>query len=299
MLLQKRKDNGCWGYHGGCLELGERIEDAARRELYEETGLSAKSMKLHGVFSGPELYYVYPHGDEVYNVDMVYICEDIEGELSVDESEVSELKWFPFEEVPENLSPPIRGVIREFVQQRRECQSPIILGESSVPCFSLRGVDESSMTGILEVYRQCEDFLSLCPDPRASTRMIREDLRLSRETGGLFYGIYVAEQIVGVVDFVPRGYEDAPGHAHISLLMISKPWRSTGLGHAVLRVVEEEIFADPMITAILTNVQINNLDAIGFWVRKEYRIISGPTLMPDTTTVYTLQKKRRALVSYN
>lgn len=282
ILLQKRKDNGCWGYHGGCLEPGECLEDAARRELYEETGLRAKSMKLYGVFSGPELYYVYPHGDEVYNVDTVYVCEDFEGELRVDESEVSELKWYPFDEVPENLSPPVRGIIREFIK-----------GASSAPRFALRGVDESSMADILDVYRQCEDFLSLGPNPEASTEMIREDLRLSRDSGGLYYGIYVADQIVGVVDFVPRGYENDSGHGHISLLMISKPWRSTGLGRAVLRVVEEEILADPAIKAIITNVQTNNLEAIGFWIRQEYRIISGPTLMPDSTTVYTLKKTQR------
>lgn len=118
ILLQKRKDNGCWGYHGGCLELGERLEDAAKRELYEETGLKVNSMKLYGVFSGPELHYVYPHGDEVYNVDTVYICDDFEGELSADPVEVSELRWFPLNEVPENLSPPVRGIIREFIRQR-------------------------------------------------------------------------------------------------------------------------------------------------------------------------------------
>lgn len=118
ILLQKRKDNGCWGYHGGCLELGEYLEDAAKRELYEETGLKVKSMKLYGVFSGPELHYVYPHGDEVYNVDTVYVCDDFEGELSADAAEVSELKWFPFNDVPENLSPPVSGIIREFIRQK-------------------------------------------------------------------------------------------------------------------------------------------------------------------------------------
>ncbi|NJD03469.1 MAG: NUDIX hydrolase [Ruminiclostridium sp.] len=118
ILLQKRKDNGCWGYHGGCIELGERLEDAAKRELYEETGLKVNSMNLFGVFSGPELYYVYPHGDEVYNVDTVYVCDDFEGELSADTAEVSELRWFPFNDIPENLSPPVSGIIHEFIRQK-------------------------------------------------------------------------------------------------------------------------------------------------------------------------------------
>ena len=33
VLLQKRKDNGCWCYHGGCIELGEAVEETAKREL--------------------------------------------------------------------------------------------------------------------------------------------------------------------------------------------------------------------------------------------------------------------------
>ena len=118
ILLQKRKDNGCWGYHGGCLELGEYLEDAAKRELYEETGLKAKSMRLYGVFSGAELRYVYPNGDEVYNVDTVYECDDFEGELSADSAEVTDLKWFSFNDVPENLSPPVSGIIHKFIREK-------------------------------------------------------------------------------------------------------------------------------------------------------------------------------------
>lgn len=36
ILLQKRKDNHCWGYSGGSVELDERVEEAAKRELFEE-----------------------------------------------------------------------------------------------------------------------------------------------------------------------------------------------------------------------------------------------------------------------
>lgn len=118
ILLQKRKDNGCWGYHGGCLELGETLEEAAKRELYEETGLKVKSMKLYDIFSGPELHYFYPHGDEVYVVDTVYLCDEFEGELNADANEVLELKWFPFDDIPENLSPPVSRIIRNFISQK-------------------------------------------------------------------------------------------------------------------------------------------------------------------------------------
>lgn len=54
ILLQKRKDNHCWGYAGGSVELNENVEDAAKRELFEETGLTANSLELFGVFSEKE-----------------------------------------------------------------------------------------------------------------------------------------------------------------------------------------------------------------------------------------------------
>jgi len=36
LLLLKRSDSGCWGPPGGAVELGEAVEDAARREVSEE-----------------------------------------------------------------------------------------------------------------------------------------------------------------------------------------------------------------------------------------------------------------------
>ena len=79
ILLQLRKDNHCWGYAGGSVELDEKVEDAAKRELFEETGLIANKLTLFGVFSGKDTHYIYPNGDEVSNIDIVYICKDYSG----------------------------------------------------------------------------------------------------------------------------------------------------------------------------------------------------------------------------
>lgn len=144
---------------------------------------------------------------------------------------------------------------------------------------------------ILTVYEQCEDFLALGPQPRATLDMVLADLQLSVEEGGIFCGIYNAHNVmVGVVDFVRRGFEGDPCRAFLSLLMIAAPWRGKGLGAAVVRLIEDEIRHDSHITAIDSGVQVNNPAAIRFWQRCGYTIVSGPELMPDQTTVFHLHK---------
>ena len=85
LLLLKRSDSGCWGLPGGATEPGERVESAAKRETLEETGLEVDEMSLFGVFSGPELYYQYPNGDEVYNVTIVYITREWNGKVTLND----------------------------------------------------------------------------------------------------------------------------------------------------------------------------------------------------------------------
>lgn len=113
LLLMRRSDMGSWGVPGGATEPGERVEDAAKRETFEETNLEIGEMSLFGVFSGPELYYIYPNGDEVHNVTVVYLSRDWHGEVKLNE-EHTEWNWFLADEIPEDLSPPIRPVIKQF-----------------------------------------------------------------------------------------------------------------------------------------------------------------------------------------
>ena len=120
ILLQKRSDNHCWGYAGGSVELDEKVEDAAKRELFEETGLIAGRLELFGVFSGKETHYIYPNGDEVSNVDIVFLCRDYSGELKRQEAEVEELRFFEPAELPQEISPPIRGALKQWAERKKD-----------------------------------------------------------------------------------------------------------------------------------------------------------------------------------
>lgn len=116
ILLQKRADNHYWGLPGGSMELGETLEQVAKRELEEETGLVAVYLQLLDIFSGPDLYYQYPHGDEVYNVVAAYVCREYNGSLQAQLSEVQELQFFDLFDLPQMINPPDLPVVQYFLK---------------------------------------------------------------------------------------------------------------------------------------------------------------------------------------
>lgn len=117
ILFQLRKDNGCWGLPGGSMEPGESLEQVAVRELFEETGLAGAQLSLLRVFSGKDMYYQYPHGDEVYNVVAAFICNTYSGQLMKEENEVAALQFFSLDELPTAISPPDQIVVDYYVRQ--------------------------------------------------------------------------------------------------------------------------------------------------------------------------------------
>jgi len=158
--------------------------------------------------------------------------------------------------------------------------------------LEIRPISDNDIQSIFEVYQACEDFLSLGPEPKASLKMVKADLDISREENGIFCGIFDKEnKMIGIIDFVPKLYDDKRELAFLMLLMIAKPYRNHGIGARVVRLVEEQIKKDEMITYIYSGVQVNNQQAIKFWGRMGYEIYSGPKLLPDKTTVYHLRKK--------
>ncbi|MEU7530257.1 NUDIX hydrolase [Saccharothrix sp. NPDC042600] len=117
VLLLARVDTGGWGLPGGIMEPGESFEDTGRREVEEETGLVVGELSLLGVFSGPEYYYRYPNGDEVYNVTVAYLARlPHDATITVDQRENSRWRFFAPDEVPDTVITPERPIIAEYAK---------------------------------------------------------------------------------------------------------------------------------------------------------------------------------------
>ena len=114
VLLEERSDDGYFDFPGGGIDLKESAEDAARRELLEETGLVAKELELFKVYSGEITHYVYFNGDEIYGVDLVYICKKYDGELKPQMEEVKNLLFVDLDKMPEKMSIRNKQIIKDL-----------------------------------------------------------------------------------------------------------------------------------------------------------------------------------------
>lgn len=115
VLLQRRSDDNLWGNPGGSMDLGETVYDTVIREVKEETNLEIKeeNLKIFNIYSGEDQHHIYPNGDEVYFVNIVFETDIYFGTIDID-SESSELKFFDLGKLPSNITKPFEVVARDL-----------------------------------------------------------------------------------------------------------------------------------------------------------------------------------------
>lgn len=99
-----------WSLPGGLLEVGERLEEAVRREVREETGLEVEVLSLAGVFER-----IVPDAagrTEYHYVLLDYFCRPAGGELRP-ASDVKAAAWVSRAELAQY---PLTGGTREFLE---------------------------------------------------------------------------------------------------------------------------------------------------------------------------------------
>lgn len=86
---QPRFRPGMWSCLAGFVEPGETLEDAARREIFEEAGVRVGRVAY--AFSQP-----WPFPSQLM---VGVLCEALDDRLTIDEAELEEARWFSREEV--------------------------------------------------------------------------------------------------------------------------------------------------------------------------------------------------------
>jgi len=95
LLVERGRDpyKGSFALPGGFVEYGETVEDAAARELKEETGLRATAIELVGVYSDPNRD---PRG---HTVTIVFHLRVEGGELKAGD-DAAKARFFPVDQLP-------------------------------------------------------------------------------------------------------------------------------------------------------------------------------------------------------
>jgi len=101
---------GTWTMPGGKIEFGEAFEEAAGREVMEETSLKINQDKLK---------FISLANDKILDAHFVtigFLCEDFEGEVKVMEpDEITEWKWFELSNLPEKIFFPSEKVLKNYL----------------------------------------------------------------------------------------------------------------------------------------------------------------------------------------
>ncbi|MCK4849534.1 MAG: NUDIX domain-containing protein, partial [Candidatus Heimdallarchaeota archaeon] len=89
---------GKWLIPGGLVDCGETLQDAVKREIFEETGVQVQPRGIIGVRS---MVRTKDHLTDLYSI---LICEVVDSPeiLVKDELEVSEVRWMPLDELSTN-----------------------------------------------------------------------------------------------------------------------------------------------------------------------------------------------------
>lgn len=103
---------GSWTMPGGKLEFQEGLEEAARREVSEETGINIIDLKELISISNdfvPDKHFV----------TVGFLCSNFDGEPRVMEpDEITKWGWFDLNNLPTPLFPPSAKIIRNYLDKK-------------------------------------------------------------------------------------------------------------------------------------------------------------------------------------
>lgn len=115
LIVRSTKWNNKHTVPGGHIELGERAEDAIKREVKEETGLDVEPVRLLLVQQA-----IYPkdyHKHEHY-VFMDYLCNARSSEVKLDGRELQAYVWVkPGEALKLDMEPYTRNFVAKYLEE--------------------------------------------------------------------------------------------------------------------------------------------------------------------------------------
>lgn len=121
ILLGKRHDDpekadsllegaGTWTLPGGKLDFGDGFEQAACREVMEETGIKLKPASLKLVSVSNEI------ATRAQFVCLGFIAGEFQGEpRAMEPDEITRWEWFPLDSLPSPMFPASKKILKNYI----------------------------------------------------------------------------------------------------------------------------------------------------------------------------------------
>ena len=105
-----------WSLPKGHIESGESPEEAALREVLEETGIKSSITRSLGVID----FWFMAEGKRIHKTVHHFLFAEKSGKLEAQLSEVDDVKWFPLDEIAKTLAYPDE---RKLIQRSGDLRS--------------------------------------------------------------------------------------------------------------------------------------------------------------------------------
>jgi len=116
VLIERQNEPFGWAIPGGFVDYGETIEQAARREALEETGLEVSLVELLGVYSDPV------RDPRQHTMSVVYVATAIGTAIAGDDAKA--LQLFAPWELPQPLCFDHANILQDYLRYRHHGQRP-------------------------------------------------------------------------------------------------------------------------------------------------------------------------------
>jgi 8-oxo-dGTP pyrophosphatase MutT (NUDIX family)/GNAT superfamily N-acetyltransferase len=257
VLLQLRTDTGRWGIPGGAMEPGESFEETARRELFEETGLTLNMLKFLDVAAGEEYYFQYPNGDEIYNAIALYACEDWEGNLKMNDGESTELRFFPLHSLP-SLTERQELILNKLKDSGFLPEFRIVNLHDIMECAEVLDLQKKSYTIEAEL---------IGTDEIPPLKETFDQLQGCDET---FVGCYIEGRLAGAVSFKKEGEV-----IDIHRMMVHPDFFRRGIANKLISQLEQIGYSEMIVSTGAANTPAVKLyEKLGF-ERRHDSVVGG------------------------
>ena len=101
-VKDQNRERLLWSLPKGHIESGESPEEAAIREVHEETGIECKIHRALGVID----FWFMAGGKRIHKTVHHFVFKETGGRITPQVSEVDDVRWFPLEEIVTRLAYP-------------------------------------------------------------------------------------------------------------------------------------------------------------------------------------------------